>query len=247
MNVAVVIPCYKPVLDRLESYSLDRSLAVLKDRDIYAVGPEGLDISTLLIPYPRVRWKAFAPFYFESIQNYNRLLLSTSFYEAFGDYSHILILQTDALILRDDLDAWCARPFDYIGAPWPEGWEGCVKLGKFGGELAKTLRVYVGNGGLSLRRIDKVIRLLQEFQGETLEFFLSTGSSEDLFFSFMGALSEDFIIPNEITASLFSLELRPSYYYAINKKLPMGTHAWWKYEPEFWYSHLANLPIGVSL
>jgi hypothetical protein len=42
------------------------------------------------------------------------------------------------------------------------------------------------------------------------------------------------------------MELKPSYYYAVNgKKLPMGSHAWWKYEPEFWKNALGleQLPI----
>jgi hypothetical protein len=57
------------------------------------------------------------------------------------------------------------------------------------------------------------------------------------------SLSNDFVIPNEITASRFSMELQPSYYYAVNGgHLPMGGHAWWKYEPQFWRPHLPGMP-----
>lgn len=62
----------------------------------------------------------------------------------------------------------------------------------------------------------------------------------------MGALSADFVIPNEITASRFSLELKPSYYFAVNGgKLPMAGHAWWKYEPQFWQNLLSGSTLPV--
>jgi hypothetical protein len=68
---------------------------------------------------------------------------------------------------------------------------------------------------------------------------LQTGSSEDLFFSVMGSLSTKFVLPNEITASLFSMEGRPSFYFQVNgRKLPMGAHAWLKNEPNFWTLHM---------
>ena len=105
--------------------------------------------------------------------------------------------------------------------------------------------MHVGNGGLSLRRIKKCLSLLEEFR-EIVQVFEQTGSSEDLFFSVMGALSGDFVIPNEMTASRFSLELKPSYYFDVNGgKLPMGGHAWWKYEPEFWQTYLRNADLVV--
>jgi hypothetical protein len=40
-------------------------------------------------------------------------------------------------------------------------------------------------------------------------------------------------------ASHFSLELSPSYYFHVNGgKMPMGGHAWWLLEPEFWQAYL---------
>lgn len=242
MTLAVLVPLYRAHLDPLELYSLQSSLRVLHARQCIAIAPLGLDISLYQSLFPQLHWRFYPAEYFASIQGYNRLLLDPAFYRGFPDHEFMLILQTDALVLRDELDVWCARPFDYVGAPWPDGLDLRINAGKLGGELGKVIRVNVGNGGLSLRRSRKCAALLDEFRGELLEYFLLSGSSEDLFFAFMGALSEDFIIPNEFTAARFSLELKPSYYTAVQGCLPMGTHAWWKHEPAFWRAQLPDAP-----
>lgn len=241
-NVVVLVPIYKAELDALEHYSLAHSLGALKNRDVFFIGPEGLDLAYYK-QFGDIPFIAFNASNFKSIEGYNRLLLSKAFYERFSDdYEFMLILQTDAILLRDELDEWCLKPFDYVGAPFFFVYELFVNLGVFEGDYGKIARVHVGNGGLSLRRIRKNIALLSEFD-IAIGVFDKTGSSEDLFFSVMGSLSVDFILPNEITASLFSMEMRPSYYYAVNgKRLPMGGHAWWKYEPEFWRALLPDMP-----
>ena len=241
----VLIPIYKTTLDAFEQYSIDHSLEVLANRPILFIGPEGLDVSYYAARYPKIAFRAYPAHYFASIPGYNHLLLSRSFYTEYLDHEFMLILQTDAIVLRDELDWWCAQAFDYVGAPWPSCFEVIANAGLFEGEYSKHLRAHVGNGGLSLRRIRKCLSLLEE-HAVFLDIFEKTGSSEDLFFSLMGQLSNDFIIPNEITASRFSLELRPSYYFRINGgKPPMGGHAWWKYEIDFWRKLLPEMPVTL--
>jgi len=242
-KIVIVIPVYKSCLDDFECFSLNHSLSVLSEnRDIFFIAPESLDRAYYAKRYPAIPFMLFSDNYFESIAGYNRLLLSSAFYHKYDHYDFLLVLQTDAIILRDDLAYWCAQPFDYIGAPWPDGYELFVNAGRFEGNNGKRVKVYVGNGGLSLRRVRKCLSLLDEF-GEIVQVFESTGSSEDLFFSVMGALSGDFVVPNEITASRFSVELKPSYYFNVNGgNLPMGGHAWWKYEIEFWIRLIGKMP-----
>lgn len=242
-DVVVIVPVYQASLSPLEAYSLDRSMATLRGRDIVFIGPEGLDLAYYRARYGDLVYRAYPAESFASIPGYNRLLLSQAFYRDFADYEFSLICQTDAIALRDELDDWCSRPFDYVGAPWPDGYSLMVNAGRFEGAHGKLVRVMVGNGGFSLRRNRKAIALLDEFD-IVLNVFLQTGSSEDLFFSVMGSLSHDFLVPNEITASRFSMELRPSHYYTVNGgQLPMGTHAWWKSEPEFWRPLLPGAPL----
>lgn len=242
----VLVPIYKDTLDEQERFSLNYSLMKLEGRDVRFIAPSKLDKEYYSVHYPTVPVIEFSDEYFTSIQGYNRLLLNTEFYEFFKQFEFMLILQTDAIVLRDELDRWGLEVFDYVGAPWPDGVELFVNLGRFSGANGKRVRAMVGNGGLSLRRIRKCTSLLQEFP-EAAEYFLRSGSSEDLFFSLMGLLSKDFVLPNEITASLFSMELRPSYYYSVNgMRLPMGCHAWSKYEPSFWSQHIPALPIVLE-
>ncbi|MBK7001210.1 MAG: hypothetical protein IPH35_14930 [Rhodoferax sp.] len=233
-NVLVLIPIYKDKLDDIERYSVEYSLSALANREIRFIGPQSLDIAYYASHYKNIPFESFPAPCFESIEEYNRLLLSKYFYDRYDDYEFILILQTDAIVLRDELDFWCTQPFDYVGAPWPFGYELFVNLGLFEGSFGRHVRVTVGNGGLSLRRVDKCKNILSEF-ATAIDVFCKTGSSEDLFFSVMGSLSHDFVVPNEITASRFAMELRPSYYYHVNGgHVPMGGHAWYKTDPEFW-------------
>lgn len=233
--VVVVVPIYQSNLSELERYSLQSSISRINPgRDIVFIGPSGLDLDFYLNKYPDIPFVSFENDYFKSIQGYSRLLLSVDFYQLFSEYEFMLILQTDAILLKDDLDEWCSRLYDYVGAPWPDGIEVFVNLGRFDGSFGKKIRAHVGNGGLSLRRIRKCTGLINEFP-DAIKLFLKTGSSEDIFFGVMGMLSSNFILPNEIVASSFSLELKPEYYYAVNEGVtPMGGHAWWKYNPKFW-------------
>lgn len=248
MTVVVLVPIYKPQPEPLEIFSLDTSLAALAGREVHFIGPEGLDVGFYAQRYPGTTFLPYDRSHFASIPGYNRLLLDPAFYQRFEvDHDFMLVLQTDAVVIRDDLDHWCAQPFDYVGAPWPVPVELLVSLDQFGGSNGRRIRATVGNGGLSLRRLAKCAGLLEEFP-QALDYFRRSGSSEDLYFSLLGQLSADFVLPNEITASRFAMELRPSYYFAINgHKNPMGGHGWWKYEPPFWKSRLPASDLTAAL
>lgn len=242
-RVGIAIPIYQPGLPEMDQFSLDYSVAVLKERAMRFIAPEGMDVSFYRERYPQIGFEFFEPDFFASIQGYNRLLLGKPLHERFEGHEFLLILQTDAIILRDELDYWADQPFDYVGAPWPQQYELFVNLDRFVGDNGKHMKVAVGNGGLSLRRISKCVALFDEFP-DAIAVFRHTASSEDLFYSVMGNLSNDFVMPNEVTASRFSMELKPSFYYHVNgNRLPMGAHAWWKYEPEFWREHVVGMPV----
>jgi hypothetical protein len=243
-SVVILVPIYRSRLESAEQYSLDHSLAVLCGRDVRFIAPQNLDDGYYAERYPGLPIERFESPRFESIPEYNRLLLDAGFYTRFDGFEFMLILQTDAIVLRDELDYWCTQAFDYIGAPWPKAFELFVNTGRFEGEFGKHVRVHVGNGGLSLRRTQKCIALLAEFPVEC-GVFLKSGSSEDLYFAVMGALSNTFVVPNEVTASRFSMEGLPAYYFHINGgRLPMGGHAWLKNDVDFW---LKLLPDAASI
>jgi hypothetical protein len=239
-SIITLVPIHKPELSPIEQFTLGCSLEVLKQREIAFLGPAGLDQSFYRKHFGELPYLSADPSHFQTLHSYSNFLLTPSFYEPFLDYEFILLLQPDAIVLRDDLDLWTASPYDYIGAPWPQGWSVQVNVAPFTGPLAKQVVVYVGNGGLSLRRVRPCLGLLEKHQQLIAE-CQKTSTIEDVIYAVMGALSEGFVLPNQMTASLFSLELNPSHYFALNQgKLPMGGHAWWKYEPEFWRPHLPS-------
>lgn len=82
--------------------------------------------------------------YFKSIDGYNKLMLSPSFYKAFSNYEYILIYQLDAWVFKDELQHWCNQKYDYIGAPIYQN----NKL------------IGIGNGGFSLRKVDYCLKVL---------------------------------------------------------------------------------------
>lgn len=239
-GVAILIPVYQEKLNEQEQFSVDFLLRNVTRRKLYFIAPEGLDRTYYAASYPGIEFRTYPDRYFASITGYNHLLLDADFYRGFADYEYLLIHQTDALMFRDNLDDWMERGFDYIGAPWPNGLAVNMKLGKFNTAQGINLRAYVGNGGFSLRSVRSTINLLVEFE-EIREHWVKTGGSEDLFFAFMGMVSERFTIPNQMIASKFSLELEAEHYFQINdEELPTGCHAWMKHEPEFWEKVVAG-------
>jgi len=149
--VAVVTPVYRLPFTNDENISIRHLREHLGHFDRFMVGPEDLlRTATVTREYSDFRPLAFAARHFESIYGYDQLLLSESFYRAFADYEYILIHQLDCLVFSSNLEEWCQRGWDYVGAPW--FWGYCNDPA--GGLWA------VGNGGLSLRRVASAIDVL---------------------------------------------------------------------------------------
>lgn len=149
----IVIPVYKSTISSDESASLKQCLAVLKRHDIALVCPEHLDISEYDIIFKQygvheiiVR---FDDSYFTSLNSYSRLCLTDAFYRRFANYQYMLIYQLDCWVFCDKLQYWCDMGYDYIGAPWSDEHLVSIRLQKHP----------VGNGGLSLRKIETMIKL----------------------------------------------------------------------------------------
>lgn len=242
-NCAVVIPIYKESLDADEFFSVSHSLTNLKGHDIHWVSPKSLNISYYQDKFNAEIYQKFEDEFFQSIEGYNRLLVSSEFYERFWNYDFILICQPDAIVLKPELNVWLEKPYDYIGAPWPQGFSLKISTQKFPMANEINCTSFVGNGGLSLRRVRKCIELLQEFPDVQNQWWRA-GHAEDLFFSFLGNISENFRIPNLITAANFSHDIDPIYLQSlIANENPFGVHAWRKYEAEYW---LRKLPWSNS-
>jgi hypothetical protein len=235
--VAILIPIYKTTLTKAEESSLRQCLKVLAAYPTYVIKPENLQIDTMQQQYPLLKFRSFDDKYFKSIAGYNELLVSRSFYESFSDYDYMLIYQLDAYVFRDELREWCAKGYDYLGAPGlepdalsklpAEAWEDYARV------LGQNRPVL--NGGLSLRRISAMIRYLRIYN----LFYTRWPGNEDKLFSLdarrLAPLKYFIKLPVWQEALSFSFEKSPAASYEINnRQLPFGCHAWERYDPEFW-------------
>ena len=236
---AVIIPIYKPHLSADEIFSVKKSLLNLTDHAVFWVAPASLDITYYQKSFGVQRVERFDDHYFANIIGYNRLLVSTLFYERFANYEFALICQPDAVVLKPELHLWLEKPYDYIGAPWPKGYALTIHTKHIPMEGGVTCKAFVGNGGLSLRRNKACIDLIREFDDVSANWH-TYGHAEDLFFAFVGSLSVNFLMPNIMTAATFSHDIDPQYLQDLtNHALPFGVHAWEKYDRVFW----EKLPI----
>lgn len=232
-SCAVVIPIYKRQLSEDEIYSVTKSLANLTGHDVYWIAPTSLEIGDYQKLFGLQKIERFDDAYFMDIAGYNRLLVSEQFYERFIDYDYMLICQPDAVVLKPELQAWIDKGYDYIGAPWPNGYSLTLQTRRIPLEGGIPCTAFVGNGGLSLRRISACMGLIKEFDDVSASWHFH-GHAEDLFFSFAGALSLSFKMPNLMTAANFSFDIDPVYLHRLTGgKTPFGIHAWAKYDPDF--------------
>jgi hypothetical protein len=140
-QAAIVLTTHYRRLTEDQEISLRHLQHHLGGHDTYLAMPEALDFHV-----KDFRETRFPDRCFESIKQYDQLLLSRAFYERFIDYEYILIYQLDCLVFSDELAEWCEKGYDYIGAPWFRS-----KTLPSGGPSR------VGNGGFSLRKIESFI------------------------------------------------------------------------------------------
>ena len=143
-KLAVVVPIYKQNLSDSEILSLKILEKYLNDFKIFTIGPKNTEKD-----FPQFTFKKFNPSFFENTNTYSKLLLSKNFYNSFTDYSHILIYQMDCLVFSSSILKWCSLDYDYIGAP----------LFKDNDNPEEGFS-FVGNGGLSLRRVSGFLNVL---------------------------------------------------------------------------------------
>lgn len=249
-NVIVLIPVYKPTLSQDELCSLNRCIEVLKSYDIGLICPCSLEMVDTWRGKDFRIYK-FRDHYFKSIDGYNRLMLNKEFYQTYSDYQYILIYQLDAIAFFDDLERFLKLDYDYIGAPWIFGQTFSKKVANtFWSKISKLIdikihdficddKTFVGNGGLSLRKVSSFIKILSEFEC----FLNSYSDNEDVFFSWIGKMYPDKfkVAPLEI-ALQFSFETYPRECYEMNgRRIPFGCHAWKKYDPEFLWELLNSV------
>ena len=120
-----------------------------------------------------------------------------------------LVFQTDSIILKENRNkVYDFMRYDYVGAPWPHEW----------GILGK---MSVGNGGLSLRKKSKMLKMLS--LKDTIKHSKSMYgkyTAEDQFFNGYYFPNEYISKPTFEQAKNFSIE-------AVYTSAPFGVHKLW--------------------
>lgn len=245
-DIVVVVPIYLPTLSATDAIALKQCLKVLSRYDIVVIKPRSLDIAQIALEYGLKRIAEFPDECFSSLRGYNKLVLSEEFYRFFKDYSYMLIYQLDAYVFKDELLLWAEKGYDYIGAPWIPMREKYLSAGK---RLSlsirrnfwkwfdrKKLHLYryhyyqVGNGGFSLRRIDKMLQITACYR-EVIDRELADDKPflpEDLFlYADLNKRGYQLKRPPYRIAMKFSMELSPWWTFRKNNyQLPFGCHNW---------------------
>jgi hypothetical protein len=242
----IVIPVYKNELDIVENISLKRLNNVIGDKnyDVYLVCPEGMNTDEYYKLYKNLLIKTYSPEYFKSTHTYSQLCISYNFYNDFSEYEYMLIYQLDCYLFSDQISDWCNKGYDYIGGPILStdcGWDTVKKSQK------NNYKPFVGNGGLSLRKIS-VFKDMTNPNGELrLTYNLTDEVLKNVIFEDKYFCNDLFNfyklnVPKWREALNFALDMSVDIIYNQLKwkETPMGIHSvdknirWWKKViPEF--------------
>lgn len=245
-DIVVVIPVYRSMLVEDEYLSLAQCMRILSNYSIVLVKPESLDVSFITSEFSSLSVESFPDQYFVSLRAYNKLVLDEKFYLRFLKYQYMLIYQLDAYVFKDELLFWANKEYDYIGAPWiPWNYSHLTRLGRLKILIKRNIYAFlnkkkykskkycnfqVGNGGFSLRRINKMIEVVS-FYKEKINYYLDDNKSfypEDVFL-LLEITSRKYRLhrPRFKEALRFSMEENPAWAYNFNKQeLPFGCHDW---------------------
>jgi len=260
-KVCVVIPIHSAIPSAYELISFKQCFNILNRYTIKVVAPQGLNLDIYKKVNPEIKIIYIDPIWQSNLLSYNKLKVSRFFYRLFKDYEFLLTYELDAFVFADNLEYWCAQDYDYIGAPWFEGWgltENDVKL------------IGVGNSGFSLRKVSTIAHLLRsiyykspaDYKNGT--FNLLKAYLHTPYYWFRNQLRENYTIQNKCVlyedrffgelaprysktyrlapikeALKFSFEVKPELLFEMNQHtLPMGCHAWWRYNLDFWKPYI---------
>lgn len=270
MRCVVAIPVYSsnPSCDEFDSFR--QCLKILGKHDVVIFTFKELDCSVydnLANQFGlHIEKTFFDKSYFGSVKGYNKLCLSLEFYNAFCNYDYMLIYQLDAWVFSDQLDFWCGKGYDFIGAPW---------FYMYKKRKRYVMKEIVGNGGLSLRKISFCIDVLKRssmlpittwkgvyettdaqnvnyigvflrlfgFKNNMKYYISGEEYNEDAVFAIQkySYIDRGYRYPSPIEASEFAFERYPSLLFEMNNhKLPFGCHAYKKHEFDSFWSKYIN-------
>lgn len=258
-KLVIIIPTHRASLTPSDKISLNHLKKYLGRYDIFFVIPKNISPRTFKSLGFRV--KKVSKNFFGTVKNYSNLLLTKKFYVTFKHYDFLLIYQLDALVFSNKINDWMNSGYDYMAAPWFKPIIGFLSH-------LKNSPPSGGNGGFSLRNIQKSIKildivnksatrssknlLLRRFwflwaiiSGKSHQVWLNAPALdypflEDGFWALEAPKYDPtYKVAPFKTALKFAFEKFPAKCFKINNnKLPFGCHAWQRYDNKFWEPHL---------
>lgn len=260
-KLVIIVPIYNTELAPFERETLSYNKKNFKKYRVVIISPNYLKNHHRIKDYKNTldaEVEFFENKYFKSTRSYNKLMMSIEFYKRFYHFDYMLICQLDAVLLKPNLEHWCAKQIDYMGAPW---------MSKMNDEYEIDSS---GNGGFSLRNIKKhlevlnsksmymddyklnhtplriglknlvILKILNKLSSGLKVNFpfincykLIFSGNEDYFWAFSAKFFvNEFNLGNRSESLAFAFEKNVERCLELNEgKCPTGIHAWQKYNP----------------
>lgn len=231
----IATPVYQESLQNSELMRLAITIYNNPDVDHIFFCPEDFNTEKLKNLFPNSFYLRFPNYYFDSIETYSKLMLTSSFYDNFIEYEYLIISQLDSILTRK-LTYDVFNNYDYVGAAWMNsltafsiGNRLFLNSGKY--NFVPNRSFSVGNGGLSIRKTRSLIEITRKIQNPILKFFglgTNRGLNEDVIVSYF-ASKYGYTIPNKSIASrIFIEQYRQDLFDAWSV---YGYHALEKHDP----------------
>ncbi len=157
-KAVVVIPVYRGDIDEYEKISFRQNISILRNYPVTIITHRSVDLSFFLEVSDSLDKPLLIEYLdeteFADIEAYNKLMISSHLYRLFKDYDYMLLCQLDCFVFEDSLMEWMEKDYSYIGAPWVE---------RFQQDNLNAPVRGMGNGGLSLRKINHCLKVLTSF------------------------------------------------------------------------------------
>jgi hypothetical protein len=215
-NLVHITPIWRTALTDLEYRNVSHSMAASTADVKVFLAPESLNTDLYQEKFPTVSVHRMPDPNFRSVSRYSFMMMQPHLYEMYSQFTLMMIVQTDAVLLRP-LDSFGLANVDYVGAPWPSPLYS-VSIGRrlvvshaidarakyWHRAILRVLgrKATVGNGGLSVRRPD-VFRSITHAISHQIQDFADRGINEDIVFATLGEKLGLRVAPEDLAARTF--------------------------------------------